>query len=113
MAPKPLSEGGKGLKLTAEQVAEGIVSREKRDPKLSGGVLDPSAFKEDGGPPIAERLNRVLLSNKPAIASFREADNARVSRMQGSTDKRGPMGGWDQMRQRMVGKDGVPLIYCL
>lgn len=106
----PLEEGGKGLKLTAEQVAEGIVNRERRDPKLSGGVLDPSAFKEDGGPSWAERINRVLVAAK--MVGFRPGDNARVSRMQGSSDKRGAMGGWDQMRQRMVGVGGSPLIYC-
>ena len=43
------SSPGKGLKLTAEQVADRIIERERGD-KLTYGVLDPSAFKEDGGP---------------------------------------------------------------
>ena len=100
---------GKGLKLTAEQVAARIVEREKGDPKLAYGVLDPSTFKEDGGPSIAERINAILL--KAGLPPFREADNARVARAQGS-DRGGPMGGWDQLRARMIGEGGVPMIYC-
>jgi hypothetical protein len=92
-----------GLKLTAEQVADGIVSREKSDPKLVYGVIDPSAFKEDGGPSIGERINVVL--QKAKLTGFREADNARVS-------QRGAMGGWDQLRARLVGDKERPLIYC-
>ena len=42
---------------------------------------------------------------------FREADNARVSRA-GNQDRGGPMGGWDQMRARMIGEDDAPTIYC-
>lgn len=99
----------KGLKLTAEQVADRIVTRELKDPKLAYGVLDPSAFKEDGGPSIAERINGRLIAKK--MAPFREADNARVTRTQG-TDKSGPMGGWDQMRARMIGDGDTPMIFC-
>ena len=68
---------GKGLKLTAEQVADRIIEREHGD-KLIYGVLDLSAFKEDGGPSIAERINTKLIKAK--MPPFREADNARVSR---------------------------------
>ena len=99
----------KGLKLTAELVADRIIGREAQDPKLGYGVLDPSTFKEDGGPPIAERINRKLLEAR--IAPFRPADNTRVSRIQ-SRDRGGPMSGWDAVRSRMIGIDGVPLIYC-
>ena len=99
---------GKGLKLTAEQVADRIIERERGD-KLVYGVFDPSAFKEDGGPSIAERINTKLI--KARMPPFREADNARVSRVQGH-DRGGPMGGWDQMRARMIGDGDVPTIYC-
>lgn len=78
-----------GLKLTAEQVAEGIKEREIHD-KIRDGVLDPSAFIKNGGPSIAERM---FTSHKIA---FRPADNSRVA-------KRGAMGGWDMMRQRLIG----------
>lgn len=96
---------GKGDKLTAEEVAEGIKEREAHDrsaagkPLVTTGVLDPSAFAQDGGPSIAERMVR-------AGVSFRPADNKRVS-------QRGAMGGWDQMRARLKGDaDGNPMVVC-
>lgn len=107
--------GGKGLKLTAEQVADGIIEREKGE-SLAYGVLDPSTFKVDGGPSIGERINRKLIATK--LAAFREADNTRVNTRE-SKDKRGPMSGWDQMRSRIIGllddkgrPTGVPMVYC-
>ena len=93
-----------GLKLTAEEVAEGIVLRETKEPKdlegktgITYGVLDPSAFTADGGPSIAERMFK-------RGVHFRRAVNARVS-------QRGAMGGWDQVRSRLIGEDGRPMIY--
>jgi hypothetical protein len=91
-----------GLKMTAESVAEGILEREKRD-TLRYGVLDPACFREDGGPSIAERMNKVLVGGK--ARPFHAADNSRVP-------QRGSMGGWDQLRSRLVGQDGRPMIYC-
>ncbi len=85
-----------GLKLHAEQVADGIVARETKG-EVSYRVLDPAAFSEDGGKSIAQRM-----SDKGV--HWRPADNARVA-------GRGAMGGWDQMRARMVGdEDGKPMI---
>jgi hypothetical protein len=98
-----------GLKLTAEQVGDGIVEREEYDPKLSYAVLDPSAFRVESGPSIAERINGRLI--KKGYAAFHEADNKRVQMAQGTT-KRGPMSGWDQLRARMVGDAGTPMIVC-
>jgi hypothetical protein len=101
----------KGLKLTAEQVADRIIEREANDPKLSYGVLDPSGFKQDGGPSIAERINSKLVKAK--LAAFRPADNARVSRIAGHGS--GPMSGWDVVRSRMIGTgtaiDPDPMIF--
>ena len=99
----------KGLKLTAEQVGARIVERERGDPKLTYGVLDPSAFKEDGGPSIAERINDKLFA--AGMIGFHAADNARVARTAGS-DRGGAMGGWDQTRARMIGNSGTPMIFC-
>lgn len=90
-----------GLRLTAAQVGDGIAEREANDPKLSFGVLDPSTFKEDGGPSIAERINDVLLAKR--LIGFHHADNARVA-------QRGAMGGWDQMRDRMTGTGDRPML---
>lgn len=91
-----------GLKLHADAVGRGIAEREAKDPKVVGGVLDPAAFSEDGGPPISERINSELIRAK--LVPFRPADNKRVP-------ARGAMGGWDQMRGRLVGDDdGLPMI---
>ena len=67
---------------------------------ISYGVMDPSAFAQSGGPSIAERV----FSATGGRVNFRPADNARVG-------TRGAMGGWDQMRARLLGQDGVPMLY--
>lgn len=91
-----------GLKMHAEAVGAGLWEREKADPKITYGVLDPSAFKEDGGPSIHERM----AAGSGHKVHFRGADNSRVA-------GRGAMGGWDQMRSRLVGDaDGLPMIVC-
>jgi hypothetical protein len=78
-------------------------------------VLDPSTFKVNGGPSVAERINAELLKAK--CAPFRPADNTRVAATQ-SKDRRGPMNGWDQMRARIAGEvdeqgqpTGRPMLY--
>jgi Terminase large subunit, T4likevirus-type, N-terminal len=91
-----------GLKMPAETVAKGIVSRETDErgnrEHVTYGVLDPAAFAVISGPSIGETLGR-------NGAHFRRADNTRVSRM-----KR--MGGFDQIRQRLNGdSDGRPMVY--
>lgn len=93
-----------GLKLTADQVGEGITERETSE-KIAYGVLDPAAFSADGGPSIAERMQRW---RDPARGlkgpTFRPADNKRVARA-------GAMGGWDAMRARLKGQDGDPMLF--
>ena len=79
-----------GLKLTAEQIADGIASREVGE-KITYGVLDPAAFKEDGGPSWPERMQ-----TRQRNVTFTRANNARVSGV-------GALDGWDTMRQRIVG----------
>lgn len=93
-----------GLKLTAEQVAEGIASREANE-RVAYGVLDPAAFAEDGGPSIAQRMQRWSDPGRGLKGpAFREADNKRVPRA-------GAMGGWDAMRQRLIGEAERPMLY--
>ncbi len=87
------SSANVGLKLTAEQVGQGIT--ERTDEEIAYSVADPAIFAEDGGPSIAERMG----------IPWRPADNKRVARQ-------GHIGGWDQMRDRMVGEDDRPMIYC-
>jgi hypothetical protein len=96
------NEPNVGLRMTAEQVAEGIKARERDDPKPASGMMigvaDPAIFSEDGGPSIASRMTQA------ARIVFRPADNKRVP-------QRGAMGGWDQVRARLVGDgDGNPMV---
>jgi hypothetical protein len=86
-----------GLRLTAEQVADGIIEREHGE-KIAYGVIDPSAFAHQNGPSVAERM----FARK---AQFRKADNTRVSR-----DK-GALGGWDMVRSRLRGDGETPMLY--
>ena len=87
-----------GLKLSASKVGIGIAERNKG--QRSDGVLDPAAFTADGGPSIAE----MIATGSNHKAYFRKADNKRVSR-------RGAMGGWDQVRERLDGEDsGRPML---
>lgn len=80
-----------GLKLTAEQVADGIIERELKGERFAMSRADPSIFKEDGGPSIAERMHK-------RGVNFTPADNSRK-------------GGWDQVRARLIGEEGLPRIY--
>lgn len=91
---KPSGEidANKGLRLYAEEVATGILEREKGD-RIDFGVMDPSAFIVSGGPSIAERM---FSATKGKVA-FRPADNKRVGTS-------GAMSGWDQVRGRLGGE---------
>ena len=89
-----------GLKLTAEEVGQGLkrIETEAKDKLEQGGVLDPAAFAEDGGPSIAERIG-----NASGIW-FHRADNKRVA-------IHGALGGWDMMRHRLKGEaDDRPMM---
>lgn len=109
----PRSGEAKGLKLFGFEAGRRMAIMESGDPKLAYGVLDPSTFKQDGGPPIAEEINRAL--GLKGLAAFHAADNTRVNQLDGR-DRRGPMSGWDQMRGRMVGRgkvpNNVPMLFC-
>lgn len=91
-----------GLKMHADEVGARLWELERDDPDIQNGVLDPAAFSEDGGPSIAERIT----TGSGDRVFFLRADNKR-------TPGRGAMGGWDQMRARLVGDgDGNPMIVC-
>ena len=89
-----------GLKLSAEDVGRGIRKRERGE-KIRFRVLDPSAFREDGGPSIAEMMRRVDGFRGP---SFDRADNTRLA-------KYGALSGWAAVRARLKGRDGIPMLY--
>jgi hypothetical protein len=78
--------------MRAAEVAKGIKSREDQDEDIAYRVCDPSMFKEDGGPSIAEVMGDHDVFWKPA-------DNSRIA-------------GWEQMRNRFSGEDGRPMIYA-
>jgi hypothetical protein len=79
-----------GLRMTAEMVAEGIKEYEQGE-AIAYGAADPSIFIQDGGPSIAQRM---------AVK--------RVSWL--AADRRRKVG-WDQLRQLLLGEDGLPLLY--
>ena len=96
--PDGTFEADVGVKETAEEVAERILSLESRDEEIKYGVLDPGAFQVHSGPSIGERM-------ATAGVWFGKADNKRIT-------NRGAMGGHDQFRQRLKGDgDGRPMIY--
>lgn len=97
-----------GLKMTAEEVSQGIVSREKDEPRnefdrarISYRVADPKMFSWDSGPSIAERM-----SEKPYYINLQKADNKR-------TPRAGAMGGWDMLRARLKGDGITPAIFFM
>lgn len=84
-----------GLKMPANKVSSEIINRSNGE-EYAYSVADPAIFSDDGGPSIAERMEPIY---------WTRADNKRVP-------GGGHMGGWDQMRQRIDGEDGRPMIYC-
>lgn len=90
------SNQNKGIRLEAELIADGILAKESSNERFVDSVADPAIFAEDGGPSHAERMGRI---------NWRKADNKRVARA-------GAMGGWDQMRARIKGFGGRPMVFC-
>lgn len=91
-----------GLKLTAEAVAKGILSRERGE-KIHEQMspADPSMWKEDGGPSIAERMIKCNGNGATDGPRFKAADNSRAT-------------GWQQMYSRLAWEevdDGLPMLY--
>jgi hypothetical protein len=80
-----------GLKLDAGEVARRIAALSVGE-TYAYSVGDPSIFKQDGGPSIAETMGK-------AGVVFRPADNSRLA-------------GWAQLRMRLEGDgDGRPMVY--
>lgn len=93
-----------GLKMPVEDVARGIVAR-TREP-IAYSVADPAIFAEDGGPSFAERMAKAVPTKdkKGYNLIFKPADNKRVA-------GQGHIGGWDQVRGRLDGMDGNPMLF--
>jgi len=82
----------KGLKMTADLVADGIVERERGE-RIRYGVADPAIYIRDGGPSIGETMSLHR-------CNWRRADNKRKA-------------GAEMLRQRLVGERGRPMLYFL
>lgn len=100
-------DNNQGLKMPAGEVGLAIQERDHGD-RISFGVLDPSAFKQDGGPSVAERMARATKGK----VFFRKADNRRLG-------ANGAMGGWDTMRSMLRGferdtsGEQIPMLYFM
>ena len=86
-----------GLKLTLEEVANGMIER-SGDEQFAWTVVDPSMFAQSGGPSLGERMMRCGVDN------LKRGDNRRVPLA-------GAMGGWDQMRARIRGDGERPMLF--
>lgn len=87
----------RGVKMTNVDVAKGILALEPKGEEISLRVADPAIFAEDGGPSIAESFGDHGVHWSPA-------DNKRVA-------AHGHIGGWEEVRRRLVGFDGRPMLY--
>jgi len=91
-----------GVKMTVDTWAAGVLSRDTPGVDYLHTVCDPSMFKEDGGPSLAERAELVRLNGRHL--KMRPGDNQRVV-------------GWDQVRYRLQGDhpedDGDPMLFLM
>jgi hypothetical protein len=78
----------KGLGMTADAVGHEILTQEEGE-RVRYAVADPAIFIRNGGPSIAESMAR---------CRWRKADNKRLP-------------GWEAVRQRLVGQEGIPMVY--
>jgi hypothetical protein len=76
--------------MTADMVAKGTIEREKQH-IIRYGIADPAIFIKNGGPSIGETMSL-------HGCAWKKADNKRIP-------------GWQQVRQRLVGVDGEPMLY--
>lgn len=93
-----------GTREFASVVGEKVVKAEQSEQiiiKMNTGLhkIDPSTFATNGGPSIAEEMARTG-------AWFSRADNKR-------TAAEGAMAGWDQIRKRLVGEEGTPMLFIM
>lgn len=92
-----------GCRKTASEVARVIklieTDHEIVDVNADLNKIDPAAFAVISGPSVAEELARGGIW-------FKRADNRRVA-------GQGPISGWDQVRKRLRGEEGFPMIFFM
>lgn len=79
-----------GLRMENKEIARGIYECEKHE-RIDDMVADPAIFANQGG----ESINEQMESGR---VYFRPADNKRIP-------------GWQQIRQRLEGDNGEPMLY--
>jgi hypothetical protein len=85
-----------GLKLDVEKVGAGIKARETSEViNEQMSPADGSMWDEDGGPSLYERMTKINDGKGPR---FKKADKSRAT-------------GWQQVRGRLNGEDGHPMLY--
>jgi hypothetical protein len=82
-----------GMRMEVSEVAQGIRDREELGEAITYSVADPAIFIKDGGPSIGEIMARKGVQ-------WRRADNKRIP-------------GWQQVRYRLNGEAGFPMLYFL
>lgn len=87
-----------GIRLEAEEIADGILTRESPWEDIPFGVADPSIWDSSKGPSIAERMNNYRKKGSDRRIFWRRGDNKRVQ-------------GWSQVRGRMKRDEGLPMLY--
>lgn len=87
-----------GVRMEAEEIADGIISREAPDEEIPYGVADPAIWESSKGPSIAERMHNYKKKTSDRRVFWRRGDNKRVQ-------------GWSQVRGRMKHEEGLPMIY--
>ena len=103
-----------GIKSTPQRVGRGIVEREG-DEKLAYHVADPAMWADVGGPTQARQQYEAIakaakeLGKPNSDAMWRKGNNIRIRRGKAK-------GGWDQMRERLIGEEGPdgverPMMY--
>lgn len=104
-----------GIKSTPQKVGRGIVEREAPGEQIAYHVADPAMWANTGGPSQAAQQRDAIRAasesqKKPGSdAVWKHGNNQRVRRNKAK-------GGWDQMRERLIGEDlgdGIerPMLY--
>lgn len=83
-------KANEGLKITAEEIAANVRELQLGE-QMGDQVADPAIFDVSSGESIADQMSKKGIFWRPA-------DNKRVS-------------GWQQVRARLFGQDGKPLLY--
>jgi hypothetical protein len=87
------------------QTIRGVSYKEPCDhdgtPKIAKRVAGIDLFNHKNGPSLAERM-----ACAPYRLFFYKAETARVA-------SKSKMGGWNMLRWRLQGQDGVPMIYFM